>query len=74
MFFLLWVFHDLENEKMDGWMDFQADGAAHQQPKCRTKADNRRSRSIYIGNIHTINREERQAVHESVYGIRLTAR
>jgi hypothetical protein len=47
MFFSPW-YVAFGNGKMDGCLDFQADGAAQYQARSQATADDRRSRSIDI--------------------------
>jgi hypothetical protein len=61
MFFLLGILI-LKKRKMDGWLDFQADGAAQRQARSQATAGDRRTRSIDIGDIHTTTWERGQAI------------
>jgi hypothetical protein len=63
MFFSPWSC-DFKKRKMDGWLDFQADGAAQRQARSQTAAGDRRTRSGDIGDIHTTTRGKGQWVRD----------
>jgi len=51
---------------MDGWLDFQADGAAQRQARSQAAAGDKRTRSHDIGDIHNINLGGGQVQQNSV--------
>jgi hypothetical protein len=53
---------------MDGWIDFQADGAAHHQMRCqRVAGDERETDSYNIGFIFIIELDNGQASLNEAY-------
>jgi hypothetical protein len=44
MFLSPWIF-DFFKKNVEGWIDLQADGAAHQQPRCQSEAGDGRMTS-----------------------------
>jgi hypothetical protein len=66
MFFSPWNFA-FGNGKMDGFLDFQADGAAQYQARSQaTASGDKEAESRNIGDIHTTTRGRGQAQQNSV--------